>query len=202
MGPVTRALIFVNVVVFGLQQRYDEFLTTTFALWPIGRHFLPGLARPVGFEPWQLVKYSFLHSTANFAHILLNMLALWMFGRDVERTLGSQRYAVMYFAAVLSAGLVQLLVVSATPGPNVYPTIGASGGVFGILLAFGVLYPHRIVVLLIPPIPMPAWFFVCAYGLIELVSGVVGTKSGIAHFAHLGGMLGAYAALSYWKPRR
>jgi membrane associated rhomboid family serine protease len=202
MGPVTRALIFANVVVYGLQTRYDEFLTTTFALWPIGTYVLPGLDRPVGFEPWQLVTYAFLHSTASLAHILLNMLALWMFGRDVERTLGSQRYAVMYFAAVLTAGLVQLLVVSSTQGQQLYPTLGASGGVFGILLAFGYLYPHRTVVLLIPPIPMPAWLFVVGYGLIELVSGVVGTKSGIAHFAHLGGMLGAYAALRHWRPTR
>ena len=201
MGPVTRALIFANVVVFGLQQKYDLFLTTTFALWPIGEYTLPGLARPVGFEPWQLVTYSFLHSTTTLAHIALNMFALWMFGRDVERTLGSWRYAVMYFAAVLSAGLVQLLVVSSTQGDQLYPTLGASGGVFGILLAFGYLYPHRIVVLLIPPIPMPAWLFVVGYGLIELVSGVVGTQSGIAHFAHLGGMLGAYAALRHWRPR-
>ena len=81
-------------------------------------------------------------------------------------------------------------------------TLGASGGVFGILLAFGSLYPHRTVVLLIPPIPMPAWLFVVGSGLIELVSGVVGTKSGIAHFAHLGGMLGAYAALRHWRPTR
>jgi membrane associated rhomboid family serine protease len=201
MGPVTRALILVNVVVFGFQAYYDATLTPLFGLWPIGRYIVPGYPTTyIGFEPWQLLTYAFLH--ANLTHIMLNMLALWMFGRDVERTLGSRRYAVMYFAAVLSAGLVQLLVVSSTFSANVYPTIGASGGVFGILLAFGVLYPHRIVVLLIPPIPMPAWFFVCAYGLIELVSGVVGTKSGIAHFAHLGGMLGAYAALSYWKPRR
>jgi membrane associated rhomboid family serine protease len=201
MGPVTRALIFVNVVVFGLQQRYDEFLTTTFALWPIGRHFLPGLARPVGFEPWQLVTYSFLHSTANFAHILLNMLALWMFGRDVERTLGSQRYAVMYFAAVLSAGLVQLLVVSATPGPNVYPTIGASGGVFGILLAFALYFPHRIIMLIFPPIPMPAWLFVILYGLVELYLGVTHNQEGVAHFAHLGGMLGGFLTIQYWRGR-
>jgi membrane associated rhomboid family serine protease len=106
---------------------------------------------------------------------------------------------VLYFAAILSAAVVQLLVVTSTLGRQVYPTIGASGGVFGILLAFAWLYPRRIVVLLIPPIPMPAWLFVLLYGLVELVSGVFGTKSGIAHFAHLGGMLGAFIVLRYWR---
>ena len=135
---------------------------------------------------------------ASFLRALANGLAGVVLGIYLAK-LG---HSVVTLGLVLSAGLVQLLVVSSTFSANVYPTIGASGGVFGILLAFGVLYPNRIVVLLIPPIPMPAWFFVCAYGLIELVSGVVGTKSGIAHFAHLGGMVGAYAALRYWRPRR
>jgi membrane associated rhomboid family serine protease len=196
MGPVTRALILANVVVFGLQQLYDDELTELFALWPLGQFLVPPGER-VGFEPWQLLTSAFLH--ANTTHILLNMFALWMFGREVEHTLGSRRYAVLYFAAILSAAVVQLLVVTSTLGRQVYPTIGASGGVFGILLAFAWLYPRRIVVLLIPPIPMPAWLFVLLYGLVELVSGVFGTKSGIAHFAHLGGMLGAFIVLRYWR---
>jgi rhomboid family protein len=200
MGPVTFALLVANIVVFGLQQLYGPILEANFALWPIGSYAVPEVGQPVGFQPWQLVTSAFLH--ANGMHIFLNMFALWMFGRDVERTLGSQRYFVLYFAAVLTAGLVQLLVVSSTQGPDIYPTIGASGGVFGVLLAFAYLYPKRIVVLLIPPIPMPAWLFVLLYGLLELGSGVLGTQQGIAHFAHLGGMLGAYIALRYWRGQR
>lgn len=200
MAPVTRALIVVNVAVYLLGRPYRQALETTFGLWPIGSYALPGLPRAVGFEPWQLVTYSFLH--ANFTHIFLNLFALWMFGRDVEKTLGPRRYCVLYFAAVLTAALVQLLVVSSTVSVQVYPTIGASGGVFGVLLAFAYLYPHGTVMLLFPPIPMKAWLFVALYGIVELVSGVFGTASGIAHFAHLGGMLGAFAALRWFRPVR
>jgi membrane associated rhomboid family serine protease len=194
MGPVTRALIFANVVVFGLQQ-YMPALVLEFGLWPPG---ILGIAGGGGFEPWQLVTYAFLHG--GLAHIFLNMFALYMFGRDVELTLGSRHYAVLYFAAVLSAACVQLLVVS-TSG-RVYPTVGASGGVFGVLLAFAYLFPRRILIPLFPPIPMPAWAFVTLYGLVELTNGVVGTQSGIAHFAHLGGMLGAFVALRHYRGRR
>lgn len=151
----------------------------------------------VGFRPWQLVTYAFLH--ANLGHLFLNMLALHIFGSDVERALGARRYLELYGAAVLSAAAVQLLVVSAAG--TAYPTIGASGGVFGVLLAFGMLYPRRIVTLLFPPIPMPAWLFVTLYGIVELASGVVGTEAGIAHFAHVGGMAGAYVVLRRWRRR-
>jgi membrane associated rhomboid family serine protease len=194
MGPVTRALIVANVVVFGLQL-WMPGLILVFALWPPG---VLSLAAGGGFEPWQLVTYAFLHG--GLAHLFLNMFALWMFGRDVEQALGSRHYAILYFAAVLSAACVQLLVVSSSG--RFYPTVGASGGVFGVLLAFAYLFPRRTLVLLFPPIPMPAWLFVTVYGLIELTNGVFGTQSGIAHFAHLGGMLGAFVVLRHYIGRR
>jgi membrane associated rhomboid family serine protease len=96
---------------------------------------------------------------------------------------------------VLSASLIQLLVVTATVEEGIVPTVGASGGVFGVLLAFGVLFPKRRVMLLIPPIPMPAWVLVAGYAVLSLASGVMGTQQGVAHFAHLGGMLGAAIVL-------
>jgi membrane associated rhomboid family serine protease len=114
------------------------------------------------------------------------MLGLYMFGPDVERTLGAKHHLLLYFAAVVSAALVQLIAVTATRHSGIYPTIGASGGIFGVLLAFGVLYPRRIVMLLLPPIPMPAWLLVTVFGLIELTNGILGTEAGVAHFAHLG----------------
>jgi len=199
MPKITRLLIILNVAIFALQAVYDDTLLSVFALWPIGRFHVRDLHAVVGFEPWQLITYAFLH--ANFAHIGLNMLALYMFGRDVERTLGAKHYLLLYFAAVVSAALVQLAAVTATRHAGIYPTIGASGGVFGVLLAFGVLYPRRIVMLLFPPVPMPAWLLVVVFGLVELANGILGTEAGIAHFAHLGGMLGAYLELRYWRRR-
>jgi membrane associated rhomboid family serine protease len=94
---------------------------------------------------------------------------------------------------------VTQLVVSGVAGANPYPTVGASGGVFGLLLAFGVLFPSRMIVLIFPPIPMPAWLFVTVYGALELYLGVTGTSQGVAHFAHLGGMLGGWLMLRRWR---
>lgn len=196
MGKVARGLIVANAAVFALQLYYGDALLVHFALWPVGRYFLPEFGTTGGFEFWQLLTSSFLH--ASLPHISLNMLALYMFGRDVEYTLGARRFLALYFAAVLTAALVQLGVVTWRAGPVPNPTVGASGGVFGVLLAFGMLYPRRVVRLLIPPIPIRAWLLVTLYGLIELVSGVFGTLDGVAHFAHLGGMLGAWLLLRHW----
>ena len=196
MPSATRTLIIVNVAVFALQALLGDILIAKFALWPLG-HFQTG-GTTIGFEPWQLVTYAFLHGS--FMHIGLNMLALFIFGPDVERELGTGRYLVLYFASVISAALVQLLTMAGAG--DVYPTIGASGGIFGVLLAYGMLFPHRILVLLFPPIPLPAWLMVTLYGLIELANGVFGTEAGVAHFAHLGGMLGAYLVLRFSRGRQ
>jgi len=195
----TRALILANVAAFVGQVLYGDAIIEQLALWPIGRFRVPGLHASVGFHPWQLVTSAFLH--ANVAHLALNMFALQMIGRDVERALGTGRFLRLYGAAVLSAACLQLAVASEASSGVPHPTVGASGGVFGVLLAFAMLYPNRIVVLLFPPIPMPAWLFVTLYGTAELVNGVLGTREGVAHFAHLGGMLGAYVLLRRWRRR-
>jgi membrane associated rhomboid family serine protease len=129
------------------------------------------------------------------------MYALWMFGSDVERAIGPRHYLTLYFASLLSSSATQLAVVSMMTSEGVYPTVGASGAIFGILLAFGLFFPRRTIVLLIPPIPMPAIVFVILYALLELFSGVFGTDQGVAHFAHLGGMVGAYLTLRHWRGR-
>lgn len=197
MRNVVRSLILANVAVFGLQLVLKDFMLVHFALWPVGTFRGEGIT--VGFEPWQLLTSAFLHSPENIAHILFNMYGLWMFGRMVEQAIGSRRFLGLYFASVLTASLVQLLVVSVGADSNVYPTIGASGGVFGVLLAFGMLFPHARLMLIFPPIPMKAWFMVIAYATIELVTGVTGTMQGVAHFAHLGGMLGALVLMLTWR---
>jgi membrane associated rhomboid family serine protease len=191
MTPIVRLLLIVNVAVFGLQSFAADALVTQFALWPLGRFSSEFGA--VGFQPWQLFTSAFLHG--GLAHIALNMFALYSFGTMVERVMGSVRFAWLYFASVLAAAVVQLLVVTATIEQGVVPTVGASGGVFGVLLAFGVLFPHSRVMLLFPPIPMKAWVLVAGYAVIELTSGVFGSSQGVAHFAHLGGMLGAAVVL-------
>lgn len=182
--PATRALIVINVIAFGLELVGSGALIDWLALWPLGAAgFGPG------FAPWQLITYSFLH--AGFAHIFLNMFALFMFGSEIERLYGSRWFLALYFASVVTAALAQL-VFAAVSGAPPYPTVGASGGIFGVLLVFGMTFPKRTIVLLFPPIPMPAWLFVTLYGLLELYLGVTGTAAGVAHFAHLGGMLGGW----------
>jgi membrane associated rhomboid family serine protease len=194
--PATWSLIIINSVVFILQFVGGDALFANFALWPTGASQLSEL-EGVGFEPWQLVTYSFLHG--GIMHLALNMLALYMFGSDIERLFGQRRYLTYYFVSVIAAAITQLVVANAT-GSH-YPTVGASGGVFGLLLAYGIYFPRRMIMLLFPPIPMPAWLFVIVYAGIELYLGVTGTQAGVAHFAHLGGMLGGILMLRYWRRR-
>lgn len=189
MLPVTTALIAANVAMFLLEQIAPG-LIFGLALWPLGT----GQAGGPGFAPWQLVTYSFLHGSV--LHIAFNMFALYMFGGMVERVFGTRRYLMYYFACVVSAALTQLVFAALSGG--VYPTVGASGGVFGLLLAYALYFPNNRVMLLFPPIPMRARTFVLFYAGIELFLGVTGTQEGVAHFAHLGGMIGGFALLRYW----
>ncbi len=190
-----KALITVNVVVYALQLASHGSVDLWFALWPL---------QPIGgvvyFHAWQIVTYAFLHSTDYITHLLFNMLGLWMFGAEVERYIGARRLLAVYFASLVTAGLTQLF-VPALFGAAPEPTIGASGGVFGLLLAYAYLFPRRKVIPLIPPIPMPAWLFATLYAALELVLGVTGTEAGVAHFAHLGGMIGSALVIASWRSR-
>lgn len=199
LPPVTRVLLIANIAVFLVQGFAGDPLIIWFALWPFGAPAYTGPDAPPGFLPWQIVTYSFLHG--NSLHLLVNMLGLFMFGSEVERVLGYRRFFTYYLVSVLSAAIAQLAMSALSAGPP-YPTVGASGGVFGLLLAYGMFFPHRMVMLIFPPIPMPARVFVIVYAVIELYLGVTGTQAGVAHFAHLGGMLGGFVMLRRWRRRR
>lgn len=196
LSPVVKALLIANGLMFALELSYGEQLVNALALWPLGQS--AGLQlepAPVHFQLFQLVTYSFLHGSV--MHLLLNMYALWLFGNRMENVWGSITFAVYYFVCVVGAGLTQLLVSTLSGG--FYPTIGASGGVFGLLLAFGMRFPNEVLMLLFPPVAMRAKWFVTIYAAIELWAGVTGTQAGVAHFAHLGGMLFGYLLIQYWR---
>lgn len=186
-SSAVQTLVIVTIVIFLLESDVAGPMVSAFALWPL----------QAGFASWQLVTYAFLH--ASVLHLAFNMYGLWLFGRELESLLGRRALLQLYFASILSAGVTQLLFTHLTG--DVYPTVGASGGVFGILLAYGVFFPNRILMLLFPPIPLPAWLFVTLYAGIELTLGVTGTQAGVAHFAHLGGMVGGYLIIRRWRRR-
>ena len=182
--PTTKALMLICTAVFLLGGLFPQ-LDFWFALWPLesGR-----------FLPWQPLSYAFLHG--GMFHLFFNMLGLWMFGSELEILWGQRRFLQFLLASVLAAAAAQLAITWLT-GSNV-PTVGASGGLFALLLAFGMMFPNRVIMPLFPPIPMKARTFVIVFGTLELVLGLSGS-SGVAHFAHLGGMVGGWLMIRYWR---
>ena len=191
--PVVKNLIIINLLVY-----------MAMALIPEARLFLDHFgALQVGprmlgydFHAYQFITYMFLH--ANFEHIFFNMFALWMFGRTLEYDLGSRRFLVSYMECGVGGALIQAGIATAMGQPMAL--VGASGAVMGLLLAFGVMYPNAVIMLLIPPIPMKAKWFVIIYAVIELFLGWRGVGN-VAHFAHVGGMLWGYLLLLWWRRR-
>jgi membrane associated rhomboid family serine protease len=189
ISPIVRYILIACGAVFLLQQ-ISPIPDRVFALWS------PGGFR---FEAWQLVTHSFLHGS--LTHLLFNMLALYSFGPDIERLYGSKRFAIYYLVCVVTAALTHLIVQQITD--TAYGVaMGASGGIFGILLAFGMAFPRRKIMLMLPPIPMPAWLLVALYGLAELYLGISGRNPGVGHFAHLGGMIGGLPLILLWRRQR
>ena len=202
--PVIKNLLIINGLFF-LAQLPDGsplslFLTKWFALWPINNpydfiEYPNGSMRALGdFYPWQIVTSSFLHG--GFFHLLFNMFALWMFGTRLEHAWGSKRFLTFYFVCVVGASLLQL---AFSIGASYY-TVGASGGVYGLLLAFGVMYPNEVIYLNFL-IPLKAKWFVIGLIGISIFSELTGTSQDIAHFAHLGGMIFGFLLLQYWRGR-
>jgi len=191
--PVVKGLIIANglVALAMVVPSTRELLYGWFALWAYGVR--PGF-QPGAFLPWQLVTYGFLHG--GFGHLFFNMLALWMFGVPVEQAWGSRRFSIYYFICLVGAGLTQLLIISMQGSP--YPTLGASGAVLGVLLAFGMMYPD-VPIYLYFFVPIKAKYLVVLYALLDLFGGFSGSNSGVAHFAHLGGMATGFIVLMVWK---
>ena len=201
LPPVTLGLLLALAAGHGLQLLLGDRFSAELALWPLGPHLLVPLESglvDVGFEPWQLLSYGFLHG--GLLHLAFNAFALYMFGAPIEQLWGSRPFLVYYLVCVVGAALAQLATQAwLMPDGPMIPTVGASGGVFGVLLAFGMMYPHQRILLLFPPIPMPAWLFVIGYGVLELVLGLSQPGSNVAHFAHLGGMAIGFVLIQYWR---
>lgn len=187
--PVVKNLIIINILVFMAMKLLPvgDAVEQYCALWVN----LPGW---LNFKAYQFITYMFLH--ANFEHIFFNMFALWMFGRTLEYELGSKRFLIYYMICGVGAALIQTAIAWGMGQPMLL--VGASGAVMGLLLAFGVMHPNAVIMLLIPPIPMKAKWFVIIYGVIELFLGWRGVGN-VAHFAHVGGMLWGFLLLRWWR---
>lgn len=192
--PAIKYLLIANGIIFLITKSIftDQWtsiggiVAQNFALWSIESGY---------FMPWQLVTYMFLHG--NVGHIFFNLFALWIFGQAIENLWGTRRFMVYYLLTGIGAALIHMLV------SNYFDyTIGASGAVFGILLAFGMMFPDRYIILLFPPIPIKAKYFVGIYGVMELLSGLSRADSGVAHFAHLGGLLVGFILIKVWKIKK
>lgn len=192
MPTITLSLIVANVAIYLLQMLLPNAIVP-FALWPLGAAAASG--GQVSFQPWQVVTYAFLHG--GVGHLFFNMYGLYLFGGAFERVVGERRYLAYYFVCVIAAAIAQLVTAQMTGA--IYPTVGASGGVFGLLLAYGVYFPNNKLFLLFLPVPIPARIFVVLYAALELFLGVTGTQSGVAHFAHLGGLVGGAIMLAWWR---
>ena len=214
LPAVTKNLLIINVLCFFgdiVAQRYGIKLSEI-----LGLHFFMAS----DFKLYQLVTYMFMH--ADFQHVFFNMFAVWMFGRTLEMVLGPKRFLTYYIVCGIGAGLVQevvqyieyattlsnysgvdtgLAVIPMEEYFNMMTTVGASGAVYGILLAFGMLFPNSQMFVFPIPFPIKAKFFVIGYAVIELLSGLGASGDGIAHFAHLGGMIFGFLMIMHWRKK-
>ena len=148
-------------------------------------------------KPWQLVTYMFMHG--GFGHLFFNMYTLYIFGSVLERVWGTKKFLLFYFVTGIGAALVHILVQYLTGSFAL--TVGASGAIYGILMGYAMLYPDSVLTLLFPPISLKAKWFVLIFAGIELLLGVTGTQAGVAHFAHLGGLIFGLLLMLYWKKK-
>ncbi len=205
--PVVKNLIIINIIMFVATLLIGNVMYEKFSLF----YFKSNL-----FRPYQLLTHMFMHG--DFFHILFNMYTLFIFGSVLESVWGGKKFLFYYLvtglgAALLHSGVMYLEAASfirsleagnimAQVGlQNLYstPTVGASGAIYGLLLAYGMLFPNNIMQLIFPPIALKAKYFVLIFGALELFLGISGAGSNIAHFAHLGGMIFGYFLIVYWR---
>lgn len=207
MPPVVKNLLLINIAAYLITMLTGNFMYENFALFYFKSPF---------FKPFQLVTHMFMHG--GFTHIFFNMYTLYIFGCVLERVWGSQKFLFYYFVTGIGAALLHLGVMylqlkgymAAYNAGDIYagaeiqallttPTVGASGAIYGLLLAYGMLFPNNVMQLIFPPVALKAKWFVLIFGALELILGLSGRGSGVAHFAHLGGMIFGYFLIIYWK---
>ena len=209
LPPVTKNLIIINVVVFLASLLNQNFMFGNFALFYPTSPF---------FHWWQVITHMFMHG--GFWHIFFNMYTLFIFGIVLERIIGSKKFLLFYFvcglgAVALHLGVEYLQIQSYIQGAalgntaaiqniqaiKMTPTVGASGAIYGVLMGYAMLFPESRMTLLFPPVTLSAKWMVGIFAAIELFTGMTGTAPGIAHFAHLGGMLFAWLLILWWRKR-
>ncbi len=204
--PVTRNLILVNILMFIATIFNENFMIGTFGL------FYPSSTY---FHWWQVLTHMFMHG--GFWHIFFNMYTLFIFGVVVERIIGSKKFLFFYFVCGLGAAALQMGTQwiemqmfmnsdSATALQNIValkttPTVGASGAIYGVLIGYAMLFPESKMTLIFPPVTLSAKWMVIIFAGIELFTGVFGIVDGVAHFAHLGGMLIGWLLIRWWRRR-
>lgn len=207
--PVTKNIILINILVWIMTAIGGDFMYENFSLFYPTSPF---------FKPWQVITHMFMHG--GFWHLFFNMYTLFIFGCVLERVWGPKKYLLFYFVTGLGAAFlhtgVEWIQAKVWLGQiaegsqqamlslhqlKMTPTVGASGAIYGVLLGYAMLYPDSILTLIFPPISLKAKWFVLIFGGIELVTGITGTGGGVAHFAHLGGMIFGYLLILYWKKK-
>ena len=207
MPPVVKNLLLLNIVMYLITMLTGNFMYENFALFYFKSPF---------FKPYQLVTHMFMHG--GFTHILFNMYTLFIFGSVLERVWGGQKFLLYYFVTGIGAALLHLGVmflqlqgyIADVNAGNIFaqaniqsllttPTVGASGAIYGLLLAYGMLFPNNIMQLIFPPVALKAKWFVIIFGALELLLGLSGKGGNVAHFAHLGGMIFGFFLILYWK---
>ena len=194
--PIVKHFIIINVIMFALTLLAENFMLEKFALFYFNSPF---------FKPYQLISYIFMHG--GFMHILFNMYSLYIFGSVLESVWGGKKFFIYYMVTGIGAALFHLFITdlrieSGVLDPylaSIIPMVGASGAIYGLLLAYGVLFPNNVLTLFFPPVSLKAKYMVFVFGGLEFLLGLGGSGDGVAHFAHLGGMLFGFVILMIWK---